>query len=293
MFSFPFSFILPEGGTQASLCLQDPEIRGLTTGCLRSNSAKIWEDSKGEQENSPLKNFSSGSIPLWNGFFSRGNHSIIIFTQYHPVYFGLCRLSAHFWRILVTLLLQGSSLDLPRDTVRLHPWDCLGCSEGLWEVRGLFLLLACLFWKSMQGLAFPLRRSWQGSQGLNLLPALEMGSPYQVDVCPAIICLRNFTRYHVTCFQSTPPSSLLYLHFTEGKLRPRKIKWLAKGHTAAQQSRDLHPGLLLQSRCLQVLPIPSHVAPTRKHATRQPPEFVEQAPLVWISLFLQHPQKTV
>lgn len=92
MFSFPFSFILPEGGTQASLCLQDPEVRGLTTGCLRSNSAKIWEDSKGEQENSPLKNFSSGSIPLWNGFFSQGNHSIIIFTQYHPMYFGLCRL---------------------------------------------------------------------------------------------------------------------------------------------------------------------------------------------------------
>ncbi|XP_035410228.1 protein Wnt-9a isoform X3 [Cygnus atratus] len=97
--------------------------------------------------------------------------------------------------------MKGSSPDLPQDMVCLHPRDCLGCSA---EVYG--------------------RRSWQGSQGLSVPPALEMGSPYQVDVCPAIICLRNFTRYHVTCYQSTPPSSLLYLHFTEGKLRPRKIK---------------------------------------------------------------------
>lgn len=66
MFSFPFPFILPEGGTEASLCLQDPEVKGITTVSLRAKSAKLWKN--GEQENPPLlptpRGLPLGNIPL-------------------------------------------------------------------------------------------------------------------------------------------------------------------------------------------------------------------------------------
>lgn len=139
--------------------------------------------------------------------------------------------SARFGSILVALVDAGLQ-NLSWDLLHLHLWNHVGCSA---EVGGrsmdFSLLLACLFWKSMQGMAFSLRQCWQGPQGLSVPPALEIDSLYQVDVCPAIICLRNFTKYHITCYQRAPPSPLPYLHFTEGKLRPRKIKWLTKGHT--------------------------------------------------------------
>lgn len=161
--------------------------------------------------------------PFLNYFHTSSSHAFWSAQIIHTVWKDPCHLVAAGFK----------SRPTPRHGMPASPRLFGMLCRGLWEVRGLFLLLACLFWKSMQGMALPLRQSWQGSQGLSMPSALEMGSPYQVDVCPAIICLRNFTRYHVTCYQSTPPSSLLYLHFTEGKLRPWKIKWLAKGHTPA------------------------------------------------------------
>lgn len=124
---------------------------------------------------------------------------------------------------LSPFLLQGS-----RPVLRLvTPASLKPCGmfcRGWWGVHGLCFAFGLLVWKSMQGMAFLLRQCWQRSQGLSVPPALEIDSLYQVDVCPAIICLRNFMKYHITCYQRAPPSSLLYLHFTEGKLRPRKIK---------------------------------------------------------------------
>lgn len=55
-----------------------------------------------------------------------------------------------------------------------------------------------------------------GGAGRDLSGGLEMRSPYRGDVCPAIICLRNFMGYHITRYQSMPPSSFLELRSAEG-----------------------------------------------------------------------------
>lgn len=107
------------------------------------------------------------------------------------------------------------------------PWDALERTVGgAWTFPCCWLAwfgIPCKEW------LFPLGSAGRDlSQGLSVPPVLEMDSPYQVDVCPAIICLRNFTSYHITCYQGIPPSSFLYLHFTEGNWDPGRLSDLLK-----------------------------------------------------------------
>lgn len=110
--------------------------------------------------------------------------------------------------VLVTLV--GSSSRPILRQLHLKPSGMLW--RGWWEVPGLCLAVDLLI------LEFHARNGFSppGSAGRALSAGLEMHSPYQGDVCPAIICLRSFMGYHITRYQSMPPSSFLELRWAEG-----------------------------------------------------------------------------
>lgn len=113
--------------------------------------------------------------------------------------------------------------------ISITMWDALARTVGgAWIFIFFSLLLTCLFWKTMQGMAFPLRRCWQGSisraerasctgDGLSIsgrcLPSYHLSEELHE-------LSRSMLSGHTTLFISVSP-------FYRGggeKLRPRRIK---------------------------------------------------------------------
>lgn len=182
-------------------------------------SEKLWEGRNGEQDNSSPKR--------------------CLFRQYPPLKLVLfmrlnclCITSTHMFWSAQTICMFLKDPCCCRVQVQTHPETLYAfISETIWDalkrvVGGAWTFPCCwlaCFGSPCKEWLFPLGGAGRDlSQGLSVPPALETDSPYQVDVFPAIICLRNFTSYHITCYQSIPPSSFLYLHFTEGEIETQK-----------------------------------------------------------------------